>query len=128
MTPPAFVVGVVAGAYGIGGGGIIAPYLVAVLAIPIHVVAGVALFCTMSASVLGVLSYVAISVLDQSRAVSPDWHLGLLFGLGGMAGIYTGARLQRYLPARLIRVVMLLLVLFAAGRYVWTALASFLAD
>jgi uncharacterized membrane protein YfcA len=36
-------------------------------------------------------------------AVRPDWKLGLLFGAGGLAGCYCGARLQKHLPERWIR-------------------------
>jgi hypothetical protein len=48
---------------------------------------------------------------------SPDYPLGLLFGLGGAAGMYTGARLQKYLPARLIKAILSAVVLFLAALY-----------
>lgn len=36
----------------------------------------------------------------------PDWLLGALFGIGGLAGTYAGARFQRYFPERPIRIVL----------------------
>ena len=43
-------------------------------------------------------------------SVGPCWTLGLLFGLGGLIGTYTGARLQRFLPARAIEIVLAIIV------------------
>ena len=55
-------------------------------------------------------------------AVRPDWLLGILFGVGGLVGMYVGARLQRYLPARWIKAVLALLLLFISGRYLLAVL------
>ena len=57
-----------------------------------------------------------------SQAVAPDWGLGLLFGIGGAAGMYCGARLQKRVPARLISGILALIVLFVAARYLTTYL------
>jgi len=50
-------VGVIGGVYGIGGGAIIAPFLIAVLGLPVYAVAGAALFGTFFSSVAGVIIY-----------------------------------------------------------------------
>jgi hypothetical protein len=42
--------------------------------------------------------------------VRPDWALGALFGVGGLFGTYAGARIQRYLPERWIRLFLGILV------------------
>lgn len=110
-------VGIVGGIYGIGGGAIIAPILVAAFGLPVYTIAGAALASTCATSAAGVLFYLAISPLFPGQAVAPDWGLGLLFGAGGAAGMYCGARLQKLVPARLIRCVLALIVLFVAGRY-----------
>ena len=36
----------------------------------------------------------------------------ILFGIGGMAGMYLGARAQKYVPARAIKVMLCLIILF----------------
>ena len=95
-----FVVGIVGGIYGIGGGAIIAPFFVAFFGLPVYTVAGAALMGTFITSVAGVSFYQAIAPLYPELAVAPDWPLGLLFGLGGAAGMYCGARLQKHVPAR----------------------------
>lgn len=115
------VVGIIGGIYGIGGGAIISPFLVTVFGLPVYTVAGAALFGTFLTSVAGVASYAVIAPLFASSGTvtQPDWMLGLMFGVGGAAGMYTGARLQRHLPARLIKTFLFLIMLFIAGRYIW---------
>ena len=110
-------VGIVGGIYGIGGGALIAPVLVTLFGLPVYTIAGAALAGTCATSAAGVLFYLAISPLFPAQAVAPDWALGLLFGAGGAAGMYCGARLQKLVPARVIRCLLALIVLFVAGRY-----------
>jgi uncharacterized membrane protein YfcA len=57
--------------------------------------------------------------LYPTLSVAPDWGLGALFGVGGMLGIYLGARCQRYVPARLIKWMLTAIILFTAAKYVW---------
>lgn len=125
-TPAVFllslVVGIVGGVYGIGGGAIVAPFFVAVLGLPVYTVAGAALMGTFVTSVAGVAFYQAIAPFRPDLAVAPDWALGLLFGIGGAAGMYCGARLQKHLPARTIKWVLAAAILVVATRYVLTGL------
>lgn len=125
-TAPLFlvslVVGVIGGAYGIGGGAIMAPFCISVLPLPVHVVSGAALFSTWVTSIAGALCY-ALAPSGEAAGARPDWLLGALFGLGGMAGIYVGAVLQRYVPSLVIRTVVGLTLVFIAIRYVWPAIA-----
>ncbi len=113
-----FVVGIVGGIYGIGGGAIIAPFFVAIYGLPVYAVAGAALMGTFVTSVAGVAFYQAIAPFYPNTAVAPDWALGLLFGVGGMAGMYFGARAQKFVPARLIKIMLSLIILFTAIKYV----------
>jgi uncharacterized membrane protein YfcA len=111
------VIGVVGGVYGIGGGAIIAPFLVAFFGLPVYTVAGAALMGTLVTSVAGVAFYQAIAPFYPRIAVAPDYPLGLLFGVGGMAGIYLGARLQKYLPAKAIKGMLAAVIVFLAAKY-----------
>ncbi len=114
------LVGLVGGAYGIGGGAILSPFCVAVLKLPVYAVASASLFTTLASSVAGVIFYsVGPSSGPETR---PDWLLAALFGLGGLMGTYLGARLQKYIPERPIKVGLLLVVLFVGGRYLWQTL------
>ena len=113
------VVGVIGGVYGIGGGAIIAPFFVSIFGLPVHTVAGAALMGTFVTSVAGVLFYQLIAPWFPGVAVAPDWLLGLLFGVGGFGGMYCGARLQRFVPARAIKWMLAGFVLFTAGKYLF---------
>lgn len=115
----ALVVGIIGGIYGIGGGAIIAPFCCSVLALPVYTVAGAALCGTFLTSVVGVIYYVLLAPYYQGLAVTPDWLLGVLFGVGGLAGTYIGARLQKFLPERLIRGVLGILVTGLALQYIF---------
>ncbi|MEW5736679.1 MAG: sulfite exporter TauE/SafE family protein, partial [Thermodesulfobacteriota bacterium] len=113
-----FIVGIVGGIYGIGGGAIIAPFFVSVFGLPVYTVAGAALMGTFVTSVAGVLFYQAISPFYPGMSVAPDLALGVLFGLGGMAGMYMGARLQKFVPARAIKWMLAGIIVFTAAKYV----------
>lgn len=58
----------------------------------------------------------------QHIDAAPDWPTGIALGLGGLAGAYTGARIQSRLPDLLIRRVMGVLVIAIAARYLWAGL------
>jgi uncharacterized membrane protein YfcA len=115
------VVGVIGGAYGIGGGSIVAPFLVGMFGLPIHTVAGAALMGTFVTSVAGVAAYQLLALSSQEIAVAPDWTLGVLFGIGGLLGTYLGARTQRFVPARAIKAILVVCLLFVVARYLAAA-------
>lgn len=112
------VVGMVGGIYGIGGGAIMAPFFVSVFGLPVHTVAGAALMGTFVTSLAGVAFYEVLAVFHPEQSVAPDWWLGLLFGLGGMVGMYLGARTQKHVPARAIKALLAGVLAFTAARYV----------
>ncbi len=105
------IVGVIGGIYGVGGGAVIAPFLVSVLELPAYTVAGAALFGTLLTSIAGIGAF-------TTMAVHPDWQLGMLFGAGGLFGSYTGARLQKHLPEPWINAVLAALAAGLAIPYV----------
>lgn len=111
------LVGIIGGIYGIGGGAIIAPFMVTFFQLPVHAVAGAALMGTFITSAAGVLVYQLLSGFYPGVSVAPDWQLGLLFGLGGFCGMYLGARCQKYVPATLIKLLLAAAVLITACGY-----------
>ncbi len=116
------IVGIIGGIYGIGGGVIIAPFLVTFFGIPVYVAAGAALMGTFVTSAAGVGFYQLLAPLYPDMAVSPDWLLGLLFGVGGIAGMYCGARLQKFVPAGIVKTVLALCILVPAFGYISSSL------
>ncbi|HFD87947.1 MAG TPA: hypothetical protein ENJ35_09770 [Gammaproteobacteria bacterium] len=119
----AFVVGIIGGIYGIGGGAIIAPFCISFFGLPVYTVAGAALAGTLLTSIFGVLFYSMLPA-PVGLSTSPDWALGLLFGFGGIAGMYLGARMQRYIPQSALKLLLGGFMLFLAVRYISPFLIS----
>jgi len=112
-----FIVGIIGGIYGIGGGAIIAPFCVSILHIPVFTIAGPALFGTFMTSIAGVFFYSTLP-LNSGRTAPPDWLLGFLFGVGGLLGMYLGARCQKYVPERIIKAILALIILVVSLKYI----------
>ena len=117
----AAVVGCVGGIYGIGGGSILAPILIG-SGRRASEVAPAALASTFVTSVAGVITFTILS-LHQHGSVAPNWPTGIALGVGGLAGGYTGARIQSRLPDVLIRRLVGILVIAIGVRYLWPGLA-----
>lgn len=99
--------GTVGGIYGISGGSIIAPALAGFFGLSLRRVAPAALIATLITSIAGVASFVALAYgLDSEPGTGPDWLLGGLFGLGGVAGSQLGARLHLRVPERGLRALL----------------------
>jgi uncharacterized protein len=117
MFSLAFIVGIIGGAYGIGGGAIIAPFCVAFFHLPVYTIAGATLMGTCITSVAGALFF---SFIPASNGMSPmpDWPLGILFGLGGFVGMYLGAKTQKYVPQKFIKIIVGTAIMFLAVKYI----------
>ncbi len=117
MFSLACVVGIIGGAYGIGGGAIIAPFCVAFFHLPVYTIAGATLMGTFITSVAGALFF---TVIPATNGVSPmpDWPLGFLFGVGGFVGMYLGAKTQKFVPQKVIKIIVGVAILFLAGKYI----------
>ncbi|MEA2169829.1 MAG: uncharacterized protein QOF76_3129 [Solirubrobacteraceae bacterium] len=114
--------GFVGGVYGIGGGSILGPVLVAA-GYPIASVAPSALVTTLLTSVAGVITFSVLAITGGDSA-APVWHLGVLLGTGGLVGGYVGARVQSRLPVALLKRGLGVLSLLLAASYVVAASAT----
>ena len=113
----ALVVGIIGGVYGIGGGSIIAPFLITFFGLPVYAIAGAVLLGTFVSSLAGVTFYSLIPI--NGAAAVPDWLLGILFGAGGLLGMYLGARMQKYVPGRWIKLMLGVVIVTVASRYIF---------
>ena len=120
-TPIIFIlcllVGIIGGVYGIGGGAIVAPFFVSILGLPVYTVAGATLLGTLVTSVSGVFIFQILACAYPDQSIGPDWALGFLFGLGGMLGMYCGARMQKHIPARSIKIMLCIIVVGTSLKY-----------
>lgn len=110
-------VGLIGGAYGIGGGAIIAPFLVSFFGLPVYAIAGASLLATFMTSIAGVGFYALLSWAFNYPWAAPDWTLGLLLGIGGLCGMYCGAAVQKYVPVHILRFFLLVIIFFTATYY-----------
>lgn len=117
MFTLAVIVGIIGGAYGIGGGAIIAPVCVAFFRLPVHSIAGATLLGTFVTSIAGAAFFTLLPPAASGPS-SPDWPLGILFGTGGFAGMYLGARAQKFMPQRTIKAIIGTAILVLAARYI----------
>ncbi len=113
----ACIVGIVGGIYGIGGGALIAPICVSIFRLPIHSIAGAALMGTFLTSFVGIIFYSNLHSPDGSTW-GPDWLLGFFFGIGGLFGMYCGARLQKFISKKTLNLFMGILVLSLSLGYI----------
>ncbi len=117
MFTLAFIVGIIGGAYGIGGGAVIAPFCVTMFKLPVYTVSGPALMGTFITSVFGILFYSLVPV--SGVTAGPDWLLGFLFGIGGFAGMYLGAKTQKHMPEKWIKFILSIIFIFIALQYIY---------
>jgi len=109
-----FLVGIIGGIYGIGGGAIVAPFFVTIIGLPVYAVVEAALMGTFITSVAGVIIYQVFSFFYTDVSVAPDWLLGALFGIGGIFGMYLGARTQKFVSARILKLILCACILFVS--------------
>jgi uncharacterized membrane protein YfcA len=112
----ALAVGIIGGVYGIGGGSIIAPFLITFFGLPVYAVAGAVLLGTFVSSLAGVTFYSLIPI--NGAVAGPDWLLGILFGAGGLMGMYLGARVQKYTSERWIKLMLGAVIVIVAAKYI----------
>jgi uncharacterized membrane protein YfcA len=118
----ALSVGCAGGIYGIGGGSLLAPILLAA-GFSAYEVAPATLAATFLTSIAGIATYEVLQ-LSHGGTIAPDWALGLWLGAGGFVGSYLGARLQSRLPEASIRRLLGLIACLVAVRYVQEGLQS----
>ena len=109
-------VGIIGGIYGIGGGSIIAPFLITVFQLPVYAVAGAVLLGTFVSSGAGVVFYSTVPI--NGTVAGPDWLLGILFGVGGLLGMYLGAKAQKFTSEKWIKFTLGAIVFAIAAKYV----------
>jgi uncharacterized membrane protein YfcA len=120
LVGTSLVVGMVGGVYGIGGGSVLAPILVA-RGLSVAQVAPAALASTFVTSIVGAIAF-GLLAMRVEGSIAPDWLLGFACGAGGLVGGYLGARWQRQLPERWLTIMLGIVATGLGATYVAQAL------
>ena len=115
----AAVVGCIGGIYGIGGGSILAPILIA-SGRPPSDVAPATLASTFVTSVAGVITFLVLAA-QSPRLCRSGLGSRHPLGIGGLVGSYSARVFSRDYPEMMIRRVLAVLVLAIGVRYAWLA-------
>lgn len=85
------VMGVIASAFGVGGGFMFMPFMTTMVGYPMYLAVPIALAGTFSTSVGAVSKYVMLGY-------QPDWIMAALIAAGAMCGGVVGPKIQKKLP------------------------------
>jgi uncharacterized membrane protein YfcA len=107
------VVGIVSALFGIGGGPIQVPFLVAALNYPEHIATAT------SHAVLAATSLVATLIHAARGDFSADLQLTLATSLGALIGAPLGASLSRFVPGRVLLRILAAMLAFIAARLIF---------
>ena len=107
------VVGIVSALFGIGGGPIQVPFLVAALGYPEHVATAT------SHAVLAATSLVATAIHAARGDFSGDLRRTLVTAAGALAGAPLGARLSRFVSGRILLRILAAMLAFIAARLIF---------
>jgi uncharacterized protein len=105
-----FAAGIVAGLFGVGGGILFVPTLVAL---------GLGQLDAEATSLLAILPAVAAGTWRQQRYGNVRWRAALLVGVGSLGGVAGGVALAESLPEDVLRRLFALLVLGVAAQLAW---------
>jgi uncharacterized membrane protein YfcA len=83
--------GVIASAFGVGGGFMFMPFMTTMVGYPMYLAVPIALAGTFSTSVGAVAKYVMMGY-------QPDWIMAALIAAGAMCGGVVGPKIQKKLP------------------------------
>lgn len=105
--------GLLSAMFGVGGGIILIPILVAVFGYPQQLAAGTSL------AVMGPIALVG--ALRQSRSGLTDWRSGARFGIGAIPGGILGAAIALWLDGSVLRAAFAVVLVVVGGRMLWQA-------
>jgi uncharacterized protein len=105
--------GVAAGTFGVGGGILFVPALVAL---------GLSQVEAAATSLLAIVPTVGAALVRQQAFGNVRWRAALPVGLASIAGVEGGVRIATSLPERTLRVLFSLLLLGVAAQLTWGVL------
>ncbi|GEL07809.1 sulfite exporter TauE/SafE family protein [Salisediminibacterium halotolerans] len=109
--PLSFVIGMISGLFGVGGGALMVPAMIMLFAFPAHVAVATSMFMIVLSSLIGSAAHIALGNVAwlYASALIPGAYLG------GKAGAFLN---QRLTSGKLI-VLFRLFLLVMAGKFIW---------
>jgi uncharacterized protein len=107
-----FAAGLTAGFFGVGGGILFVPTLVAL---------GLSQIEAEATSLLAILPTVAAGTWRQGHYGNVRWRAALLLGLASIAGAFVGVQIATALPEDVLRRLFAVLLLGVAAQLAWRA-------
>ena len=104
------VAGVLSGLFGVGGGLLFVPTLLALHRSQLHAEA---------TSLAAILPTVAAGVWRQQRYSNIRWKAAVVVGIASIAGVEGGVRLATSLPEATLRRLFAVLIILVAGQIAW---------
>ena len=106
------VAGVVAGLFGVGGGILFVPTLLAL---------GLGQLDAEATSLVAILPTAAAGAWNQHRFGNVRWRAAAVLGVASIAGVGGGVAIAEWLPEDVLRRLFALLLLGVAGQLAWRA-------
>jgi hypothetical protein len=103
------IVGVLSAIMGVGGGFIMVPVMIYLLRMPMHVVVGTSLFQIL-------FTCANVTLLQASVNHTVDFVLALLLLIGSVLGAQAGAKVNKYLKAEQLKILMAIIVLLVMAK------------
>jgi uncharacterized membrane protein YfcA len=107
--------GVMSGLFGVGGG---------ILFVPLLVALGLGQVEAAATSLLAVLPTAAVGAWRQTRYGNLRWRPALIIGISSIAGVELGVEIATSLPEHVLRRLFGVLLIGVAAQLAWRALAS----
>lgn len=107
----AFVVGVVSGLFGIGGGSLMVPVMVLIFGFPIHIAVATTMFIILVSSSIGTLAHISLGHIF--------WEHVLFFLPGAWIGGVAGAKMNHRLKGDTIEILFSVLLVMIGIRLIW---------
>lgn len=107
-----FVVGVITGLVGVGGGFLIVPALALLGGLPMHIAIGTSLIIIALKSFAGFFEYLHVL---RGLELSVDWQVVMIFTALGVVGSLIGNRVGRKIPQLLLKRIFAVFLLLMGG-------------
>lgn len=113
-----FIIGLMTGVVGLGGGYALVPTFIYLLGFPIKIAVGTSLMSLLGMAVVSGIFKLYEGVVDVTAA--------LFLGIGSITGAQLGVRLTRIIPSWAIRAIFGVVFLYVSLRFIWQGFESVL--